>query len=82
MTIFSGPNSVTITEHPCTDELDTSGGLCTGPVDLTKERGWNATDAAMSIEVAEHIPAQFEANFVNNLGTVETAYKVTGYKVK
>ena len=24
----------------------------------------------MSIEVAEHIPAQFEANFVNNLGTL------------
>ena len=25
------------------------------------------TDAAMSIEVAEHIPAQFEDQFVNNL---------------
>ena len=55
------------------DELDISGGLCTGPVDLaTEDRAstrWNVTDAAMSIEVAEHIPAQFEANFVNNLGT-------------
>ena len=59
--------------RPSTAELDTSGGLCTGPVDLAaKERSptwWNVTDAAMSIEVGEHIPAQFEANFVNNLGT-------------
>ena len=58
--------------NPSTAELDTSGGLCTGPVDLAaKERSptwWNVTDAAMSIEVGEHIPAELEANFINNLG--------------
>ena len=53
--------------NPTTAELDVSGGLCVGPVDLTKERTWNMTDAAMSIEVAEHIPAQFEDKFVDNL---------------
>ena len=53
--------------NPNTEELDVSGGLCVGPVDLTKERAWNMTDAAMSIEVAEHIPAQFEDKFVKNL---------------
>ena len=53
--------------NPTTAELDVSGGLCVGPVDLTKERTWNMTDAAMSIEVAEHIPAQFEDTFVDNL---------------
>ena len=29
---------------------------------------WNVTDAAMSIEVGEHIPAEWEDNFINNLG--------------
>ena len=53
--------------NPNTRELDVSGGLCVGPVDLTEERTWNVTDAAMSIEVAEHIPARFEDKFVNNL---------------
>ena len=53
--------------NPKTTELDVSGGLCVGPVDLTKKRTWNMTDAAMSIEVAEHIPAQFEDNFMDNL---------------
>ena len=28
---------------------------------------WDATDAAMSIEVAEHIPAEYEEAFINNL---------------
>ena len=53
--------------NPATAELDVSGGLCVGPVDLTREKTWNMTDAAMSIEVAEHIPAQFEDRFVENL---------------
>ena len=56
--------------NPNTKELDVSGGLCVGPIDLTEERTWNVTDAAMSIEVAEHIPEQFVANFVKNLGTL------------
>ena len=55
--------------NPNTEELDVSGGLCIGPVDLTQERTWNVTDAAMSIEVAEHIPAQFEDVFVSNLAS-------------
>ena len=53
--------------NPVTAELDVSGGLCVGPVDLTKKKIWNMTDAAMSIEVAEQIPAQFEDKFVDNL---------------
>ena len=53
--------------NPNTQELDVSGGLCVGPIDLTEERTWNLTDAAMSIEVAEHIPARFEDKFVSNL---------------
>ena len=53
--------------NPTTAELDVSGGLCVGPVDLTKERTWDMTDAAMSIEVAEQIPALFEDIFVDNL---------------
>ena len=53
--------------NPKTEELDVSGGLCVGPVDITNERTWNMTDAAMSIEVAEHIPAQFEDTFLKNL---------------
>ena len=57
--------------NPSTNELDMSGGLCTGPVNLAEEGAlsswWTATDAAMSIEVAEHIPARFEDKFVNNL---------------
>ena len=53
--------------NPKTKELDVSGGLCVGPVDITNERTWNMTDAAMSIEVAEHIPAQFEDTFLKNL---------------
>ena len=65
--------------NPSTNELDMSGGLCTGPVNLTEEGAlsswWTATDAAMSMEVAEHIPAQFEANFVNNLGTLSLSLK-------
>ena len=58
--------------NPKTGELDVSGGLCTGPVDLGVDGRaspwWNVTDAAMSIEVGEHIPAELEANFINNLG--------------
>ena len=38
-----------------------------GPVDLTKEREWKVTDAVMSIEVGEHIPAPFEYSFMKNL---------------
>ena len=44
-----------------------SGGLCVGPVDITDDRFWNVTDAAMSIEVAEHIPAEYEEAFISNL---------------
>ena len=53
--------------NPKTEELDVSGGLCVGPVDITNERTWNMTDAAMSIEVAEHIPSRFEETFLKNL---------------
>ena len=38
-----------------------------GPVDLTKERFWNTTDAVISIEVGEHTPAELEAAFLNNV---------------
>ena len=50
--------------NPDTKTLDSSGGLCVGPVDLTKERFWNTTDAVISIEVGEHIPAELEAAFL------------------
>ena len=53
--------------NPDTKTLDSSGGLCVGPVDLTKERFWNATDAVISIEVGEHIPAELEAAFLDNV---------------
>ena len=38
-----------------------------GPVDITDDKFWNVTDAAMSIEVAEHIPAEYEEAFISNL---------------
>ena len=38
-----------------------------GPVDITDNKFWNVTDAAMSIEVAEHIPAEYEEAFISNL---------------
>ena len=38
-----------------------------GPVDITDDKFWDVTDAAMSIEVAEHIPAEYEEAFINNL---------------
>ena len=38
-----------------------------GPVDITQKKFWDVTDAAMSIEVAEHIPAEYEEAFINNL---------------
>ena len=53
--------------NPDTKEWDVSGGLCVGGVDLTKEKSWEMTDAAMSIEVGEHIPAEFEQAFLDNL---------------
>ena len=53
--------------NPQTKTLDVSGGLCVGPVDLTKEKDWGQTDVAMSIEVGEHIPAKFESAFMDNL---------------
>ena len=53
--------------NPETNSLDVSRGLCVGPVDLTKDRFWNVTEAAMSIEVGEHIPAEFESAFLRNL---------------
>ena len=53
--------------NPETRKLDTSGGHCIGPVDMTAQQSWNKTDAAMSIEVAEHIPAHLEAAFLKNL---------------
>ena len=53
--------------NPFTQKWDVSGGLCVGPVDITQKRFWNVTDAAMSIEVAEHIPAEYEEAFLNNL---------------
>ena len=53
--------------NPDTKKWDASGGLCVGPVDLVEEKFWDVTDAAMSIEVAEHIPAEYEQAFLNNL---------------
>ena len=53
--------------NPFTKKWDVSGGLCVGPVDITQKRFWNVTDAAMSIEVAEHIPAEYEEAFISNL---------------
>ena len=53
--------------NPKTHTWDVSGGLCVGNVDLTKEKTWDETDAAMSIEVAEHIPAEYEQAFLSNL---------------
>ena len=53
--------------NPDTDKWDVSGGLCVGPVDITNDKFWDVTDAAMSIEVAEHIPADYEEAFINNL---------------
>ena len=53
--------------NPETNKWDVSGGLCKGPVDITQKKFWEVTDAAMSIEVAEHIPAEYEGAFINNL---------------
>ena len=53
--------------NPDTKKWDVSGGLCVGPVDLTEKMFWDMTDAAMSIEVAEHIPAEYEQAFISNL---------------
>ena len=53
--------------NPETYKWDVSGGLCQGNVDLTEKMSWDETDAAMSIEVAEHIPAEYEEAFINNL---------------
>ena len=53
--------------NPDTKKWDVSGGLCVGPVDIVEKKFWNVTDAAMSIEVAEHIPAEYEEAFINNL---------------
>ena len=40
---------------------------CQGPIDLTEDKFWEETEAAMSIEVGEHIPAELESKFLNNL---------------
>ena len=53
--------------NPDTKKWDVSGGLCEGPVDITEPKFWDETDAAMSIEVAEHIPAEYEQKFLDNL---------------
>ena len=55
--------------NPDTKKWDVSGGLCVGPVDITEEMFWDMTDAVMSIEVAEHIPAEYEQAFLSNLVT-------------
>ena len=53
--------------NPETKKWDVSGGLCVGPVDLTEPKSWEETDAAMSIEVGEHIPAEYEKAFLDNV---------------
>ena len=53
--------------NPDTQKWDVSGGICVGPVDIVKEQFWDVTDAVMSIEVAEHIPAEYEQAFISNL---------------
>ena len=63
----SGINAYGFDGNPDTKKFDTSGGYCIGPVDITSQQSWNETDAAMSIEVAEHIPAHLEAAFLKNL---------------
>ena len=63
----SGINAYGFDGNPETSKLDTSRGHCIGPVDMTSQQSWNETDAAMSIEVAEHIPAHLEAAFLKNL---------------
>ena len=63
----SGINAYGFDGNPDTRKFDTSGGHCIGPVDITSQQSWNETDAAMSIEVAEHIPAHLEDAFLKNL---------------
>jgi len=53
--------------NPDTKKYDVSEGLCVGPVDITEKKFWDETDAAMSLEVAEHIPAEYEEAFISNL---------------
>ena len=53
--------------NPDTQKYDVSEGLCVGPVDITEKKFWEVTDAAMSLEVAEHIPAEYEQAFISNL---------------
>ena len=53
--------------NPETEKWDVSGGLCVGPVDIVEKKFWDVTDAAMSIEVAEHIPEEYEEAFISNL---------------
>ena len=53
--------------NPDTQKYDVSEGLCVGPVDITEKKFWDETDAAMSLEVAEHIPAEYEQAFISNL---------------
>ena len=65
--INSGIEAYGYDGNPETTKLDTSGGHCIGPVDITSQQSWKETDAAMSIEVAEHIPAHLEEAFLTNL---------------
>ena len=50
-----------------TSQWDVSGGLCKGGVDLASPMTWQPADAAISIEVGEHIPKKFESTFVSNI---------------
>ena len=67
MLIYFGIEAYGYDGNPETRKLDTSGGHCIGPVDITSPQSWKETDAAMSIEVAEHIPAHLEEAFLTNL---------------
>ena len=64
---FAGITAYGFDGNPYTNTLDISGGNCIGPIDITSDYLWNQTDVAMSIEVAEHIPAYLEGKFLKNL---------------
>ena len=51
-----------------------SGGLCVGGVDLSAPMNWEPADLAMSIEVGEHIPKEYEETFIDNI--VKSAKKM------
>ena len=64
---FAGITAYGFDGNPYTNTLDISRGHCIGPIDITSDYLWNQTDAAISIEVAEHIPAYLEGKFLKNL---------------